>query len=169
MNLYKECVPRDKQPEYYKWVDSTHFDRVAHRLKRLAHSRCEICGSNQYMVSVHHYTYARLGFELPDDFGILCLRNVPGRISCHTFMHEIFDHTCYGAKGSNPYFVDPRGLKRWVIDQCSRNLLEKCSRQDIIEIASCYIEETRYEWDVPSNDSPIVLFNGRSYTGYTWP
>lgn len=51
-----------------------------------ADHKCESCGQRNATLDVHHKTYERLGFELPEDLEVLCR-------DCHEIEHGIVENT----------------------------------------------------------------------------
>lgn len=58
---------------YYKYIRSAAWKRKAEKIRRRQGYRCKDCG-RRAPLDVHHKTYRRLGYELPDDLDALCKR-----------------------------------------------------------------------------------------------
>jgi len=78
----KECEVRkgEHKAEYQSYLQSRHWKETRYDAKARAGRRCERCGST-HDLQVHHLTYARKGFERPEDLEVLCKR-------CHYIVHE---------------------------------------------------------------------------------
>ena len=60
--------------------------KVRNRVLRSAQNKCKDCGKSclPQNLELHHRSYARWGYETPDDFDPLCRR-------CHRQRHEVFE------------------------------------------------------------------------------
>ena len=57
--------------DYYKYLRSRKWRAKAEAAKKRAGYACQKCGK-RVPLTVHHWTYARLGRELPEDLSALC-------------------------------------------------------------------------------------------------
>lgn len=64
---------------YLSYLRSKQWERVRNEHLFRCDYRCEICRERKAM-QVHHWTYARLGFERPTDLCAVCVR-------CHHDIH----------------------------------------------------------------------------------
>ena len=75
-----EKARRSPKAEYQGYLQSQHWRITRYDAKARAGRRCKRCGTTQDL-QVHHLTYARKGFEHPDDLEVLCKR-------CHYIVHQ---------------------------------------------------------------------------------
>ena len=71
--------------EWYRnvYLKSDHWRDIRSEAITIARHECQLCGASEEdcVLDVHHLTYERLGFELPDDVIVMC-RN------CHNEAHR---------------------------------------------------------------------------------
>lgn len=78
--LVEAAIQALRRLPYRTYLRTAHWQRVrALALERAGH-QCELCSSTQSL-EVHHRSYARLGFERPDDVIALCAE-------CHREHHR---------------------------------------------------------------------------------
>ena len=67
--------------DYYNYINSAEWRKVAKAARKRAGYRCQLCNHNGKL-HVHHRTYERLGNELPEDLTVLCE-------TCHENFHDV--------------------------------------------------------------------------------
>jgi len=95
-------------PKRYQWyIASSEGWRCRRALMReRAGQRCQVCGATGSL-EVHHNTYARLGFEEPQDLVVLCAR-------CHATYHRELDPRLPAAGPGTAAAPPPaRRRRRW--------------------------------------------------------
>lgn len=119
---------------YADYLRSAHWQRTRAVILRRARGRCERKGCGAAAVQVHHKTYKRLGFELPEDLEALCFlhhqKEHPDKIGlpdksflaeiqcrmCSSVSVEVFvgdDAVCYICTGcGEPWRQDRRKPKK---------------------------------------------------------
>jgi HNH endonuclease len=65
---------------YWRYLRTTHWDRVRRRALAIAEHQCFYCGAPEDL-DVHHLSYKRRGCELDEDLIVLCR-------ACHYAEHE---------------------------------------------------------------------------------
>lgn len=65
---------------YREYLRTQHWARQRTFAQERAGQRCELCGQDDRL-DVHHRSYARVGFEQPDDLIVLC-------VDCHRDHHR---------------------------------------------------------------------------------
>ena len=70
-----------KKVIYQKYLSTFYWDEVRRKMLCLSGCRCERCGANNEVLSVHHRTYDRIGKEEESDLIVLCW-------PCHKEFHD---------------------------------------------------------------------------------
>lgn len=68
--------------QYQEYLKSEHWTDVKKAMRRLKSvPKCELCGTIDEMLDVHHISYENIGYENQSDLCVLCH-------SCHKKVHE---------------------------------------------------------------------------------
>ena len=70
-----------------EYLESTKWQQLRNTRLRIAHHKCESCGST-HQLQCHHITYQRLTNEHIDDLAILC----GGSNGCHQRIHNLLGY-----------------------------------------------------------------------------
>jgi len=85
--------------DYGQYIQSSAWKQKALNAKKRAGWRCQVCGRPQGVIhlDVHHNTYTRLGYEIPEDLVALCHED------CHPAATEVRKRVYSGYKKNRRY------------------------------------------------------------------
>jgi hypothetical protein len=81
MRLWADLQTLLHTMDYRLYLQTDHWARTRHYALDRAGRRCELCHEADEILNVHHKTYERRGFELPEDLIVLCRQ-------CHAKFHN---------------------------------------------------------------------------------
>ena len=81
LNLYRrQHLAELKAKPYSEYLKTKEWQQTRRRALKSAGYKCQLCGTDNVELHVHHKTYDNIGEEKPDDLIVLCK-------ACHEKQH----------------------------------------------------------------------------------